>query len=130
MDLIYSLFHFTNQELGYVFGRFGVELLGCVLIAFIVAFTIIQVTKKQPHEMGFTNWVKLSFMYGIIAAVIFLGIVIILTLRTNGLHYFYANALSWTWHCGYLLMIPEMVLMIGLIAIYLVIEKQIYKSIK
>lgn len=130
MDLIYSLFHFTNQELGYVFGRFGVELLGCVLIAFIVTFAVIQATKNQNHEIGFTNWVKVCFMYGIIAAVVFLGVVVILTIRANGLHYFYADALSWTWYCGYLLMIPEMVLMIGLIAIYLVIEKQIYKSIK
>lgn len=129
MDKIYSLFRFANHEIGYVFGRFGVELLGCILIAFLVAFIIIQVTKKRNHEIGFTNWVKVSFMYGIIAAVIFLGVVIILTIRVNGLYYFFADALSWTWYCGYLLMIPEMVLIIGLVAVYVVLDKQIHKSI-
>ena len=129
MDTILSLFHFMHQELGFVFGRFGVELLGCVLIAFLVAVILIQATKKRNHEIGFTNWVKVCFMYGIAAAFVFLGVTIILTIRANGLYYFYADALSWSWYCGYLLMIPEMILIIGLVSVFFVLDKQIHQSL-
>lgn len=130
MDKILSLFDFSNQEIGYVFGRFGVELLGCLLSAFLIAFLLIQATKRMNHKIGFTNWVKVCFLYGLDAAVIFLGVVIILTIRANGLFYFYADALAWNWYCGYVLMIPEMILFIGIVSAFIVIRKQIHKSIK
>ena len=130
MDAILSLFEFTNHEIGFVFGRFGLELLVIVLVIYLVALIILSLTKKKTQEIGFTNWFKVCIMFGIDTAIIALGVITILTLRFNGLHYFAASALSWSWFCGYLLMLPEFLFMAGLVACYVVLNNQIYKSIK
>lgn len=130
MDTILSIFDFTSQSVGLLFARFGAELLCTVLIAYFTALVILQLTKKKEHEIGFSNWHKVSFMYGINVAIAVLGVIVILTVRANGLHYFTKEALSWSWYCGYLLMSPEILLMIGLVTIYVILEQQIKNSIK
>lgn len=135
MDTIFSLFDFSTQSVGLVFGRFGVEVLLTVIVAFIVAFVILAVSKNSEpaHKIGFTNWFKVSWLYGIDAAILSLGIVVILTIRTNGLYYFHTDSFTWdwfwSWYCGYLLLLPEMILFILWIIAYWLINKQIYKSI-
>lgn len=129
MNTIFSLFDFAEQEIGYVFGRFGIEVLLSVVLCWLVAFIILAFTKRRPHKIGFSNWVKVCFMYGIDAAIVLLGVIVILTIRANGIDYFAADALSWSWFCGYLLMTPEMLIMIALVSVYWVLNKQVYKSI-
>ena len=136
MDKILELFDFSNQSIGNVFGRFGIEVLLTVVVAFVVAFIILAFTKKREHKFGFTNWFKVAWLYGIDATIATLGVVIILTLRVNLANctcYFAPSELSWewfwSWSSGYLLMFPEISLMIAWIAIYWVINKQIYNSI-
>lgn len=134
MNTILSLFDFTVQSIGYVFGRLGVELLLCLLAVYLIALVLVQLAKNshgnEKSKISFTNRVKVCFMYGITFAIMLLGIVIILTIRNNGLHFFDVDSLSWTWYCGYLLMIPEIVLLAALIATYVALERSIYKSIK
>lgn len=127
MDKILSVFEFSSQSWGLLFARFGIELLCAVLVTYLVAVIILQFTKKKEHTIGFTNWFKVCFMYGIDAAVVALGIIVILTIRANGLYYF--ETLSWSWYCGYLLMSPEFLVMIGLIALYVALDHQVKKSI-
>ena len=124
-----SIFEFAIQSIGLLFARFGLELLITMLIAYLVALIILSITKKKNHEIGFSNWFKVCFMWGIVAAVLVLGVIVILTLRKNGLHYFSREAFSFTWYCGYLLMTPELILMIGWVTLFGVLNKSIYKSI-
>lgn len=130
MNTILSIFEFTSQSLALLFARFGIELLCSLLVAYIVALVILQITKKKDQEIGFSNWFKVCFMYGIDAAVVALGVIVILTIRANGLHYFTREALSWSWYCGYLLMCPEFLLMIGLVTSYVMLDQQVKNSIK
>ena len=130
MDTILSIFEFTSQSLALLFARFGIELLCSVIVAYIVALIILQATKKKDHAIGFSNWFKVCFMYGIDSAIATHGVIVILTIRTNGLHYFTREALSWSWYCGYLLMCPEFLLILGLIAVYIMLGQQVKNSIK
>ncbi len=130
MDIILSIFKFSSQSLALLFARFGLELLCSIIVVYLVALVILQITKKKEHTIGFSNWFKVCFMYGIDAAIAILFVVIVLTIRTNGLHYFTMEALSWSWFCGYLLMCPEFVLMLGLIAVYWRLDQQVKDSIK
>lgn len=130
MDTIISIFEFTSQSLALLFARFGLEVLCSLIVAYIVALVILQITKKKDHAIGFSNWFKVCCMYGIDAAVVALGVIVILTIRTNGLHYFTREALSWSWYCGYLLMCPEFLLMIGLVTSYVMLDQQVKNSIK
>ncbi len=130
MDTILSVFEFTSQSVALLLARFGIELLCTIVIAYLVAVVILQLTKKKEQSIGFTNWVKVCFMYGINAAVATLGVIVILTIRVNGLHYFTREALSWSWYCGYLLMTPEFLIMLGLICAYIIFDHQVKKSIK
>lgn len=130
MDTILSIFDFTSQSVGLLLARFGVELLCTMVLAYLTALVILQITKKKDHEIGFSNWYKVCFMYGINVAIAVLGVIVILTVRANGLHYFTKEALSWSWYCGYLLMCPEFLLMIGLVTVYVMLERQVKNSIK
>lgn len=130
MDTILSIFEFASQSVALLFARFGIELLCSLVVAYVVALIILQFTKKKDHAIGFSNWFKVCFMYGIDAAVATLGVIVILTIRANGLHYFTKDALSWSWYCGYLLMCPEFLLMLGLIAAYIMLDQQVKNSIK
>ena len=130
MNAILSLFDFSVQSIGYVFGRLGVELLLCLLMVYVIALILVQIAKKRQGSISFTNRVKVCFMYGIAASVTLLGILAILIIRKNGLHFFDIDSLSWTWYCGYLLMLPEFAILAALIGIYAVLENSIYKSIK
>lgn len=130
MDTILSIFDFTSQSIGLLFARFGVELLCAVVLAYLTALVILQITGKREHEIGFSNWHKVCFMYGINVAIAVLGVMVILTIRANGLHYFTREALSWSWYCGYLLMCPEFLLMIGLVTVYFLLDRQVKNSIK
>lgn len=130
MDTIISIFEFTNQSLGLLFARFGLEVLCSLIVAYIIALVILQITKKKNHAIGFSNWFKVCFMYGIDAAIAALGAMVILTIRLNGLHYFTREALSWSWYCGYLLMSPEFLVMLGLVASYVMLDQQVKNSLK
>jgi cbb3-type cytochrome oxidase subunit 1 len=130
MDTILSIFEFTSQSLALLFARFGIELLCTLVVAYLVALILLQVTKKKDHEIGFSNWYKVCFMYGIDVAIATLGVIVILTIRTNGLHYFTREAISWSWYCGYLLMCPEFLLMLVLVAFYVLLDQQVKNSIK
>ncbi len=130
MDTILSIFEFTSQSLALLFARFGIELLCTLAVAYLVALIILQITKKKDHAIGFSNWHKVCFMYGIDAAIATLGVIVILTIRANGLHYFTHEALSWSWYCGYLLMCPEFLLMLVLVAFYVLLDQQVKNSIK
>ena len=130
MDTILSIFEFSSQSWALLFARFGIELICTFIVAYIVALILLQITKKKNHEIGFSNWYKVCFMYGIDAAIATLGVIVILIIRANGLHYFTQEALSWSWYCGYLLMCPELVLMLGLVAFYIILDQQVKNSIK
>ena len=130
MDTIISIFEFTSQSLGLLFARFGLEVLCSLIVAYIIALVILQITKKKNHAIGFSNWFKVCFMYGIDAAIAALGAMVILTIRLNGLHYFTREALSWSWYCGYLLMSPEFLVMLGLVASYVMLDQQVKNSLK
>ena len=128
MDIL-SIFGFALQSIGLLLARFGLELVATVLVAYIVALIILTITKKKEYEIGFSNWFKVCFMWGVVAAVVTLGVIVILTMRKNGLHYFSKEAFGLSWYCGYLLMTPEILLMTGWFTVFGVLNKCIYKSI-
>ena len=130
MNTILSLFDFSVQSIGYVFGRLGVELLLCLLSVYLIALVLVQIAKKRQGTISFTNRVKVCFMYGIAYSVMLLGIMVILIICNNGLHYFDLVSLAWNWYCGYLLMLPEIAILASLIGIYAALETSIHKSIK
>lgn len=130
MNTILSLFDFSVQSIGYVFGRLGVELLLCLLSVYLIALVLVQIAKKRQGPISFTNRVKVCFMYGIAFSVMLLGIMVILIICNNGLHYFDLDSLAWNWYCGYLLMLPEIAILASLIGIYAALETSIHKSIK
>ncbi len=136
MDKIFELFDFSNQMVENVFGRFGIEVLLTSAIALVFALATLALTKKKEHKIGFTNWFKVAWLYGIDAAIAVLGVVVVLTLRVNLANctcFFIPSDFSWNWfwgwQSGYLLFFPEFFLFIAWIVIYWVINKQIYKSI-
>jgi len=129
MERILTLFSFTHQEEIYVFGRLGVELLGMIVIAYVVATLILAVTKNKRNKIGFSNWFKVCFMYGMIFDILVLGVISILTIRYNGLSYFSLDNLGFNWLCGYLLMLPELLLMVGCLAVYTNLTNSIHQSL-
>lgn len=129
MDKILSFFDFNEQALSMVFGRFGILVLTTIIVAYLVSFVILQITKSKDHQIGFSNWFKVCWMWGCIAAILTLGIIIILTIRSNGLYYFAKEAFGWSWYCGYVLMIPELILLFGWVATYISLDKSIKNSI-
>jgi len=124
-----DFFQFSSASWLMLIGRFAILLVGTGLLAFIVTFVMSLCTKSKKHEIGFSNWFKVCFLWGINITMAFLGVVVILTLRTNGLYYFSVESLGWSWYCGWLLMTPEMLLMIGWLATYWIVNSQINKSI-
>ena len=124
-----DFFQFSNASWLMLLGRFAILLAGSGLLAFIVAFILLQCTKAKKHEIGFSNWFKVCFMWGINLTIAFLGVLVILTLRSNGLYYFSREALSWSWYCGWLLMTPAMLLMIGWVTTYWILNSKIKQSI-
>ena len=68
-------------------------------------------------------------MWGCNAAIITLGIIAILIIRHNGLYYFSLDALGLSWFCGYLLMLPEIVIATSWVIIYWTLNKNIKNSI-
>ena len=130
MNTMLSLFNFSIQSIGNVFGRLGLELFFCLLTVYLIALVLVQIAKKRQGSISFTNRVKVCFMYGITTAVVLLGIIVILMIRENGLHFFAVEALSWTWQCGYLLVLPELAILASLIGVYVALENSVHKSIK
>lgn len=130
MNTILSLFDFSIQSIGYVFGRLGVELLLCLLTVYLIALLLVQIAKKRQGTISFTNRVKVCFMYGIAVSALLLGVMVILIIRKNGLHFFDLDSIAWSWYCGYLLMLPEITILAVLIGVYAALESSIHKSIK
>ena len=62
MNTILSLFDFSIQSIGYVFGRLGLELLLCLLTIYVIALVLVQIAKKRQGTISFTNRVKVCFM--------------------------------------------------------------------
>lgn len=129
-NLIFSWFDFGQHQISAEFYRTAVLILFTALVAFLVAFIILQFTKTKQHEIGFSNWFKVCFMWGCVAAILALGIVVILTIRFNGLYYFRLEAFGLSWYCGYLLMLPEIAIASGWVSAYCSLNKSILKSIK
>lgn len=124
-----DFFLFSQASIPMLLGRFCILLVGSVILTYLTAFVLVQVGKDKEHPLGFSNYLKTCFMWGINATFILLGVTIILTIRSNGLYYFSLDAFSLSWYCGWLLMTPEMLLLIGWLAIYWVINSRIKKSI-
>lgn len=126
---IINLFLFSEAGWLMLLGRFGVLLAASALMTFLVAFILLLITKKKTNEVGFSNWFKVCFLWGINATLLMLGVIVILTLRENGLYYFTWASFSWSWYCGWLLMVPEFLLFAGWIIVYWVLNSLIKKSI-
>ena len=128
MNLL-DFFQFSQASWLMLLGRLVVLLVGSGLLTYLVALILVQIGKDKKHELGFSNYTKQCFMWGINAAIVFLGVIVILTIRYNGLYYFSMESLSWSWYCGWLLMTPEMLLFIGWLTTYWCINSQIKKTI-
>ncbi len=128
--ILNDFFQFSQASITMLLGRFCILLGSSVILTYLTALILAQVGKDKQHPLGFSNYLKTCFMWGINATIVALGISIILTIRSNGLYYFSLKALSLSWYCGWVLMTPEMLLMIGWIAIYWIINLSIKKSIK
>lgn len=126
---ISDFFLFSQASWLMLLGRFLILLVGSALLAYLVALIIAQAGKNKKHALGFSNYLKTCFMWGINATFVFLGVSVILTIRSNGLYYFSVDSLSWSWYCGWLLMTPEMLLFIGWMTTYWMINSRIKKSI-
>lgn len=127
MKTILSLFSFQQHEIGLVLGRLGLEVVVCALVAYLTALVILSFTKSKKQEIGFSNWFKICYMIGIDVAILSLGIIIIYILHVNGLWYF--SRWAWDWTNGYLLVLPEVSLMIGMLILYWILNQNIKKSI-
>ena len=126
---ILSFFDFSCQEIGFVLARFGIELALSALLIWLTALIMIKATKKKEYECGFTNYVKLSLMYGIIVAFLAINIILILMIRGNGLYYFDFEYISWSFYSGYPLIIPEFVIDATLVILYFVLQSRIKNSL-
>lgn len=124
-----NFFQFSQASWLMLLGRFLILLVGTGLLTYLVALILVQIGKDKKHELGYTNFIKQCFMWGINATIAFLGVIVILTIRFNGLYYFSMESLSWSWYCGWLLMTPEMLLMIGWVTTYWYINSYIKKTI-
>lgn len=127
MDSILSFFEFASQSITLLLARFGIELACVTFVTFLVAVIILQFTKSKNHAIGFSNWFKICYMIGIEAAVLALGVIVIYILHVNGLWYF--SHWTWDWTNGYLLVLPEFFLMMGLETLYCVLYQKVKQSI-
>lgn len=126
---ILSPFEFSNQQIGLVFARFGIELLLSAVLIWLTAIIMIKATKNKEHECGFTNYAKLSLMYGITVAFLVINLILILMIRGNGLYYFDFEYISWSFYSGYPLIIPELVIDVTLVILYFVLQSRIKNSL-
>ena len=129
MKVILDLFSFAAATWGTLVARFAVLLVLSVLVVWLAAFIILQISKKKEHKVAFTNWFKYCLLWAIDIALFAIGVVAILTIKSNGLFYFNIHQFSFTTACGYILMLPEVLLIIGWIVAYWMINKSIVKSI-
>lgn len=127
-DLL-SLFDFSCQELGLVFARFFIELFLSVLLIWLTSIAMIKATDKKEHECGFTNFVKLSLMYGVFVASLFLTVIVVVMIRFNGIYYFDIDYISWSFYSGYPLILPEIIIITALIISYFVLQYKIKNSL-
>lgn len=126
---ILSPFDFSYQELGLVFARFFIELVLSIFLIWLTAVIMIKATKKKEHECGFTNYVKLSLMYGISVAFLFVNVIVIMLIRYNGLYYFDIDYISWSFYSGYPLILPEIIIIVVLFVLYFVLQSKIKNSL-
>lgn len=128
MDFILSLFDFNASSFGTLALRMLTEAIIMLIVVYLVALVILSFTKNKSHKVNFSSWFKICVMYGIDAAIAALGVIVIFTLVHNTLFAF--TSFSWSWSCGYILMIPEFLLFAGAISSYWVLRHQIFQSIK
>ena len=129
MEAILNLFRFEEATWGSLVARFAVMAVLTLLVVWLSAFIMLQIKKKKEYACGFTNWFKYCLLWGINIAIAVLGIVAILTIRSNGLYYFSGSSLGFNLYCGYLLMCPEILLLICWVVVYWMINSGIKKSI-
>lgn len=131
IETIFSWFDFNYIDFPTEIYRFLLLLVLMIVIAYLSVLIISKLIKnKEKYKtLGFTNALRISLLYGIIIAFATLSIIIILTLHSNGLYYFTKASLTWSWYCGYLLLIPEFILIILSITAYFLVRKRIINSI-
>lgn len=130
MDFILDFFDFNMADVPMLFGRFGFLVLLSLIVFFVVTFIVMQITKAKPSEIGVSNLFKVACMWGIVFAILAVGVTIILTIRANGTYYFELGRLEWSLVCGYLLMLPEITLIIGWLTTYFIIQSRVKNSLK
>lgn len=126
---IMDFFQFSEASWLMMLGKFAVLLVVSSLLTFSGALALILINKKKHQGAGFCNWYCRCFMWGINVTIIFLGVASILIIRANGLYYFAVDSLGWSWYCGWLLMSPEILLMIGWVSVYWSLNSLIKKSV-
>ena len=129
MQKIFQLFVFTGATWGFEVARLAVMLVMTLVVAWLTAFVLLLITKKKKHKVAFTNWFKYCLLWAIVAALLALGAVAIITIRYNGIYYFGLSHLGFNLQSGYLLMLPEIILMTGWVVAFFLIIKSIKESI-
>lgn len=130
MDVIYSLFDFSEADWVTLLLRFLLLVVGSVLLIYIGTLIGVQIVKKKDYKIGFRNIFKVCMMYGVILAFVCLGLCAIATINANGLYYFAPEALGFSMRCGYVLMLPEVLTAILLVVVFFVLKGKVEKSIK
>lgn len=111
MEKILELFQFADTTWGNMAGRFGVLLLLTLIVAWIAALSILLPTKKKEHKVAFHTWFWYCLMWAVVAAVTALCIVSIITVCSNGFYWFGKDSMAFNLYCGYVLMLPEILLL-------------------
>ncbi len=130
MDFILQFFEFNGADVASLFARFGILLLLSFVVFFVVTFIVMQITKVKPTEIGVSNLLKVACMYGCVFAIFTIAITIILTIRGNGLYYFATENLGWSLLCGYILLLPEITLIVIWLISYFVLQINVKQSLK
>lgn len=128
MNKILSLFQFGDATWLKLLGRFGVLILLSTIVLYVAALIIIQIRKRKPQEgMAFTLIFNQSILWSINIVLWVIAIVLFFTIRSNGGYYFAKDALEWSLYCGWVLILPELLLVLAWVVLYAIIHNHIKK---
>lgn len=108
-----TLFNFNLITIPLLLGRFALLLVGGMIVVYLTTLILIHTTKKRIERNAFASQVQLCLMWGIAVLTLCIGIEAFLIIRSNGLYYFSSESFGFSLHCGYIQMLPEVIILIG-----------------
>lgn len=123
-----DFFSFNGADIYSLLYKFLIHIGIAVGVIALVAWCFMFFSKNKRHkELGLRNWQRYGLMWGIVAEMVVYLFIVIMTLYINPMFYF--STWDFSYYCGLILMLPEIMVFGGLITLFYVLISKNNKSI-